>query len=100
MFRLPKNWGGLYVNRSIYEIVQQDQIIASALDSLSKSLILSPFRNAKKQYIVLYLIKKRYITLSQVRSRILQKLYVDREELALQNWLKNKRKKVIIVVHK
>lgn len=89
--------GGLHPYSPLQEVAQSDQILAGVLYSMGPGEISSVFRNSNNQYMIVQLVAKRPVSLDKVRDIIRQRLYIENEDKAFDEWIKRRKKEISIV---
>ena len=89
--------GGLRSYQSIHEIAAKNRVLAMVLYNHRRDQISRPFRDSLNRYMIVKVEKRRAIPLEKVRHFILAQLYRQREDLAFQKWIKEKKQKVTII---
>lgn len=92
-----KNAGGLYTYQSIQEVASRSQILAGVIDRTSPGNVSRVFRDpATGRYMIVKVEGKRSISLERVEDLIRQRLYMEQEEEAFEDWIRQKKKETSI----
>ena len=91
-----KNYVSLPPYIPIFEIAQQDIILASTIDQTKEKGLSKPFRDKSNQYRVVLIEDKRTPSFSKMRDFIQRKIFFDKATRKFNQWIAKEKKAAYI----
>ena len=89
--------GGLQNYTPIQDVAERDRLLAGMVFRLPVGKLSDVFRNTKNEYMIVMVEGRRSVPLEKVRRLIHQRLFVEKERGAFEEWLEGRKKEVVII---